>query len=140
MKYGPAKALSGENIRITMDTYTEPFWLAAKERRLTACKCGDCGEFRIPPGPFCPHCRSQVIEWPTLSGTGTVYSFAICSNSPIADHVYVPVIVEIDGAPGVRLIANLSGGNAEDVEIGMKVEVDWTPIMDGWVLPNFRRA
>ena len=24
------------------------------------------------------------------------------------------------------------------VKIGMKVAVEWTPIADGWVLPNFR--
>jgi uncharacterized protein len=49
----------------------------------------------------------------------------------------VPIVVELDGAPGVHLNANVTGCLAEDVHIGMKVTVDWTPIADGWVLPNF---
>jgi len=131
----------GDYISITTDVWTEPFWQAAKERRLTACKCANCGFFRMPPSPFCPECQSQEVQWPTLAGTGTVFSFAICTRSPfpnVSDFVYVPVVVDLDGAPAARLVANLSGVNAEDVRIGMRVGVDWTPIQEGWLLPNFR--
>ena len=141
IRYGPAVVVPGDHIAITTDIWTEPFWHAAKEHRLTACQCASCGFFRMPPSPFCPECQSQNVKWPTLPGTGTVFSFAICTRSPfpnVSDFVYVPVVVDLDGAPGARLVANLSGINAEDVRIGMKVAVDWTPIQDGWVLPNFR--
>ncbi len=139
--YGAAVALPGDHIQITTDPATEPFWQAAKERRLTACQCGDCGHFRMPPTPFCPECQSRNITWPTLPGTGTVFSFAICTRSPfpgVPDMVYVPVVVDLDGAPGARLVSNLAGIPAEDVFIGMKVTVDWNPIQDGWVLPIFK--
>lgn len=143
IKYGPAVVVPGDHIAITTDTWTEPFWQAAKEHRLTACQCASCGHFRMPPSPFCPECQSQEVSWPTLPGTGTVFSFAICTRSPfpdVNDFVYVPVVVDLDGAPGARLVANLGGVNAEDVRIGMKVAVEWTPIQDGWALPNFRPA
>ncbi len=140
MAYGPARALPGEQIEITMNPDTEPFWEAAKERRLTACQCADCGQFRMPPTRYCPNCQSRNRAWPTLPGTGTVFSYAICNKNPRTgeDYVYVAVVVDLDGATGARLNANVSGCNAEDVEIGMKVAVDWTDIRDGWVLPNFR--
>lgn len=95
---------------------------------------------RHAPTAFCPNCSSRDKAWPTLSGTGTVFSYAICTRNPLAgeDFVYVPVVVDLDGAPGTRLIGNLTGCNAEDVRIGMPVSVDWTEIRDGWVLPNFR--
>ena len=143
MSYGTAVAVPGDHITITTDTCTEPFWQAAKEHRLTACQCADCGHFRMPPTPFCPECQSRNIDWPTLPGTATVFSFAICNRSPfpdVADFVYVPIVVDLDGAPGARLVSNLVGMPAEDVSIGMKVTVDWNPIRDGWVLPIFRRA
>jgi uncharacterized OB-fold protein len=35
-------------------------------------------------------------------------------------------------------VTNLVSINAEDVEIGMRVQVDWNPIQDGWVLPIFK--
>ena len=49
-------------------------------------------------------------------------------------------MVDLDGAPGARLNANVTGCDAEDVRIGMKVSVVWTAINEGWVLPNFTKA
>lgn len=139
MSYGPARALPGEQIAISTNPDTEPFWEAAKEHRLTACQCGDCGQFRMPPSPYCPNCLSKNKNWPDLPGTGTVFSFAICSKNPAngEDYVYVPAVIDLDGAPDARLVTNLAGVDADDVAIGMKVKVDWNPIKDGWVLPIF---
>lgn len=142
MTYGPARALPGDQITITTNPDTEPFWLAAKEHKLTSCECGECGHFRMPPTAVCPECGGREKKWPALPGTGTIFSYAICNKNPKngEDYVYVPVVVDLDRAPGTRLNANVSGCDAEDVHIGMKVVVDWTPIQDGWVLPNFRKA
>jgi uncharacterized protein len=136
-----SQAVPGDHIAITTNPDTEPFWQAAKERRLTACQCGDCGHFRMPPSPYCPECQSTNKAWPTLPGTGTVFSFAICNQSPypdVAHFIYVPIVVDLDGAPGVRLVSNLVGVDPARVQIGMKVAVYWTPIKDGWMLPNFK--
>lgn len=136
-----SRALPGEHVHIGMDPWTEPFWQAAKEQRLTAAKCGDCGTFRMPPTPFCPNCQSQKTEWPTLSGKGTVYSFAICNRSPfpgVEDFVYVPAVVELDDAPGVRLVSNLVDVDPEQVHIGMRVTVGWNAISEDWKQPIFK--
>lgn len=140
-RYGPARALPGDQIAITTNPDTEPFWLAAKDHRLTACQCASCGHFRMPPTAYCPICSSREKAWPDLPGTGTIFSYVVCNKNPKTgeDYVYVPVVVDIDGAPGARLNANISGVDADDVHIGMKVRVDWTEIKDGWVLPNFVR-
>jgi hypothetical protein len=142
MAYGPARVLPGEGIRITTNPDTEPFWEAAKEGRLTACQCGGCGHFRMPPSPYCPKCQSTEKAWPDLPGTGTVFSYAVCSKNPKTgeDYVYVPVIVSLDGTDDARLVTNLGGIDADDVKIGLKVVVDWNPIEDGWVLPVFKPA
>lgn len=142
MTYGTARVLPGEGIHISTNPDTEPFWEAAKERRLTACQCGNCGHFRMPPSPYCPKCLSTDKKWPDLPGTGTVFSFAICSKNPKTgeDYIYVPVVVSLDGTDDARLVSNLGGIEAEKVEIGMKVAVDWNPIEDGWVLPVFKPA
>ena len=138
-----AQAMPGEHVHITTDPWTEPFWQAAKERRLVAACCGDCGTFRMPPTPFCPNCQSQKTEWPQLSGRATVYSFAICDRSPfpgVADFTYVPIVVELEGAPGIRLCSNLVGIDARQVRIDMPVTVDWNDITEGWKQPIFRAA
>lgn len=137
-----AEMLPGDNIRISMDTCTEPFWQAAKEGRLTVCQCGDCGTYRMPPRPFCPECQSKNINWPDLSGKGTIYSYVVCHKSPFSGDnlTYVPIVVDLDDAPGARLVTNLVGIDSDEVEIGMKVQVDFYPITDGWMLPIFRPA
>ncbi|MCF8709423.1 Zn-ribbon domain-containing OB-fold protein [Rhizorhapis sp. SPR117] len=142
MPYGPAHALPGDQLTITTNPDTAPFWEAAKEHRLTACQCGECGHFRMPPSPFCPNCQSTKKNWPDLPGTGTVFSYAICSKNPATgeDFIYVPVVVQLDGTDDARLISNIFGIDADDVRIGMKVQVEWNPINDGWVLPVFRPA
>lgn len=142
MTYGPARVLPGDQIAITTNPDTEPFWEKARERTLTACQCGNCGHFRMPPSPYCPVCQSTEKNWPELPGTGTVFSFAICTRNPKngEEYVYVPVVVELDGTDGAHLVSNLGGCDADDVEIGMKVAVDWNPIKDDWLLPVFKPA
>ena len=49
--------------------------------------------FRMPPSPYCPECSSTDKAWPTLPGTATVFSFAICNKNPKTGepYVYVPL-------------------------------------------------
>lgn len=138
--YGEAVPLPGEHIKISTDPSTERFWEMAKQEVLTACQCGDCGHFRMPPTPFCPECQSKNVVWPELPGTARIFSFAICTHSPFPPHeplVYVPAVVDLDGAPGARLVSNIVGVPAENVTIGMPVKVGWIDIQDDWKLPIF---
>jgi uncharacterized protein len=123
------------------DAWTRPFWNAAAERRLVAARCAGCGRFRHPPTPFCPQCQSQNVDWPELSGRGSIYTFTIVRRSPIPDFPvrvpYVIAVVEPDDAPHVRFLGNIVECSLEDVRFGAAVEVAW--IEDGpWVVPHWR--
>ncbi|MCU1454177.1 MAG: hypothetical protein JWN46_2323 [Acidimicrobiales bacterium] len=132
--------LPPESIRITTDSWTEPFWLAAKDERLVAPRCGSCGTFRFPPTPFCPACRSQDTDWVPVSG-GSVFSYSIVRGLPgNRDAVLVPVVVEFADAPGVHVVSNLVDADPADVEIGRAVTLDFVVIADDWKLPVFRLA
>jgi len=134
-----ATTIPGEHIRIAVNETTEPFWEAAKLRRLVAPQCTDCGTFRLPPTPFCPHCQSQHISWPELSGDATVYSFAVVHGFPgLPDLLLVPAVLDLPDAPGARLVSNIVDVSPADVTIGLRVHVGFTPITDGWMLPVFR--
>jgi uncharacterized OB-fold protein len=136
-----ATALPSDYVQITTNPVTEPFWDAAKERRLVAPKCSDCGAFRLPPTPYCPECRSKAVDWVELSGRAEVYSFAVVHGFPgYPEITLVPVVVNLPDAPGARLITNLIDVDPADVEIGMQLTVDFHPITDGWMLPVFRVA
>lgn len=134
-------ARPGETIRITTDTATEPFWQAAKERRLVAPRCAKCATFRMPPTPFCPECQSMDVEWPELSGEAELYSYAVVRGYPgHPDLLLVVAVVDLLDAPGTRLVTNIVSVDPETVEIGMRLKVDFTPISDGWMMPVFKAS
>jgi hypothetical protein len=134
-------ALPGENVHITTDPYTEPFWQAAKEERLVAPKCADCGTFRLPPTPFCPSCQSKNVDWTELSGQAEVFSFSVVHGFPgIPDITLVAAVLDLPDAPGARLVSDIVGVDPASVAIGDRVEVFFSPIADGWKLPLFRPA
>jgi uncharacterized OB-fold protein len=136
-----AQALPADHVRITTDTATEPFWQAAKQERLVAPKCAACGTFRLPPTPFCPECQSTGVDWTELSGRATVFSFSVVHGFPgLPDITLVPAVLDLPDAPGARLVSNVVDVEPEKVEIGMELEVLFSPISDGWLLPLFRPA
>lgn len=136
-----ATTIPGEHVRIAVNATTEPFWAAAKQRRLVAPQCADCRTFRLPPTPFCPNCQSKSVNWIELSGEATVYSFAVVHGFPgMPDLILVPAVLDLPDAPGARLVSNIVDVQPAEVCIGMRLRVDFTPIADGWMLPIFRVA
>jgi uncharacterized protein len=126
------------------DLMTKPFWDAAKEGRLTAPRCTNCGAFRLPPPPYCFVCQHREVEWVDLPGTGTVYSFTVVRH-PLARmlHDVVPYaagIVELDGTQGAgaRMIVNIIGCDVDTLKIGDRVEIVWEHVSDDMSVPRFR--
>ncbi|MDN5893759.1 MAG: OB-fold domain-containing protein [Nocardioides sp.] len=114
------------------------FWFeAAREKRLVVQRCADCSTLRHPPGPGCPECGS--FDWDTVeaSGAGTLYSYVVAHHPkhPAFDAPYLIALVEL--AEGTRLITNLTGVTAEDLEIGMPLALEWLEADDGLTLPVF---
>src|SRR6516165_11382302 len=136
-----ATALPADFVKISTDPSTEPFWLAARERRLVVPRCADCGPFRLPPTPFCPYCQSTAVDWTELSGRATVYTYTVVNGYPgLPDITLVPVVVDLPDAPGARLVSDVIGVDPAEVRIGTELTVDFHPISDGWLLPVFRVA
>lgn len=142
MKSLPVGIFADENSVIAMDPWTQPFWEAGKSNRLVVPCCRECKIFRLPPLSFCANCHSQAIDWIDHSRQVELYSFTICQRKvPGGDgaaFVYIPVVVELPEAQRVRLMGNLIEVNPAEIRIGMKLEIDWHPIADGWKYPIFR--
>jgi uncharacterized OB-fold protein len=129
------------HFHLETDRWSAPFWKATAEHRLQIPRCGACERFRMPPSAFCPACQSQAVDWVTVEGTGTVYSYTIITNAPFAEaaaHVpYVPALIELDGAPGVRLVSAVVGAPLAQVAIGAKVALSWQDLAEGISVPRF---
>lgn len=115
---------------IPTNVWTEPFWQAAAEERLVLPRCGACGTHRWPPGPFCPNCRSQVVDW-VSAGRAELYSYTIVRQRGASPEepgpIVAPGLVEFPEAGGVRIMAAIVGSPVDAIGIGALLTLGWVP-------------
>lgn len=116
------------------------FWDAAKEDRLVAQQCGDCGAFRFPPRPMCPECHSLKTNIVELSGKAKVVSWIRPLHPPAFGFREPPTVAVVELAEGFRFVTNLEGIAFEDVKPDMEVEVAFADTMGKAKVPVFRPA
>jgi uncharacterized OB-fold protein len=114
------------------------YFHAAAEGRLTYQTCDGCRSTVFYLRAVCPHCGSESLRLRDSSGVGTVYSYTVqnrASHPYFADRTPMRLaLVDLD--EGFRLLADLTG--ADDVEVGMPVEVAFHELDDEFALPHFR--
>jgi uncharacterized OB-fold protein len=119
---------------------TRPFWEAARQRRLALQRCRGCGAHRFPARDLCSRCLSRDVEWVTVSGRGSIFSWAVMHqvyHPGFADQVpYAVVVVEL--AEGVRLVSNLLDCSVDEIRAGLPVEVVFDDVTPDVTLPKFR--
>lgn len=116
-------------LEIPMDRWTEPFWQAAARKELKLPRCKDCTTFRWPPGPFCPSCRCQEVEW-ISAGPARLYSYTLVRRPGEArdshSAVVAPGLVEFPKAGGVRIMAAIVDTPPDAIRIGVPLVLGWT--------------
>jgi uncharacterized OB-fold protein len=115
------------------------FWEGLNERRLLIRQCTQCRHLHHPPGPMCPVCHSY--DWAPLQacGRGTLHSFVIVHQPQMPGFTYPLPVALVELEEGVRLVANLTGVRAEEMRIGMPLEVEFNEVEPGYVLYAFHR-
>ncbi len=139
----PKGVLPADVIWLTPNVFTEPFWLATAAHRLTIPRCTNCGEYRMPPSPFCPTCRAQEVEWVEHDGRGVLYSYTVIRHPVIPDVAsalpLIAGVVELPGT-GVRLVAPIVDCDPADIAIGAAMELTWYDVREGTTIPCFHPA
>jgi uncharacterized protein len=94
--------------------------LAEEELRVTHCP--DCGRMQFPPRPVCPGCAStRPARWTTVSGEGTVWSFAVFHKRYLADGPETPYTVAVvELVEGPKLVTNVVGADS-GLRVGLPV-------------------
>ena len=97
--------------------------------------CADCQRFHWYPMPLCPHCQSSRLSWQQVSGRGTLYSwteihhaFDVRYHGPLP---YIVALIDVNDAPGVRLVCNLVGASSAALAIDMAVTADFSKLVGG---------
>jgi uncharacterized OB-fold protein len=134
----------------TNEPTSAPFWAGTARGELLVQQCSACREWRMPPRPMCPRCRSIEVTWVPTSGTGKVWSFVI-PHPPLlpafgALAPYNAVIVELDEDPQIRFAGNvvesaegeINETDPHSIKIGEPVQVVFHQIEDVF-LPRWVR-
>lgn len=110
-----------------LDGPSAPLWQAAARGEFRLPRCKSCGAFDWYPTGTCRTCSGTGIGWEPLSGTGTLFSWAVVKRAlhkplaPIAP--YVSAIVVIDEDRQTRFVTRLIDCDPEGLRVGMPVEV-----------------
>jgi uncharacterized OB-fold protein len=101
------------------------YWRLKNQRyRLEGRKCSDCGNLSFPPRLVCPKCKSRKTEPHEFRGKGSLYSYTIIYQAPDRFDQEAPYIVGlIDLKEGVRITAQLTDIQKEQIKIGMDLEM-----------------
>lgn len=115
-----------------------PFWTAGERGELVIVFCDDCTHAIHPPQLLCPACQSRNVGPRAMPGTGKIYTFTVNHQPwiPGMDVPFVLAVVDVDGAPGVRVTARLAGCDPEDVRIEQGVRIGFAQSGDVW-LPHW---
>ncbi len=120
-----------------------PYWEGAREGKLLLQRCEVCQALRFFPRYLCTECGSEKTRWVEASGRGTVHSFTIVHRAAFPEfQARTPyAIALIDLAEGPRMMTNVVGEDALNVEIGDAVDVTFEDRgIDGAKIPQFQRA
>jgi hypothetical protein len=129
----------------------EPFWAGTARHELLVQACGDCGRWRFPPRPMCPHCRSTATKWEAASGNATIWSFVVPHPPLLPAYAeiapYNVIVVALDDDPKIRMVGNLLASpdgaineiDPATIQIGEPVRVVFQEV-DDVTLPRWVRA
>ncbi|MEX0664560.1 MAG: zinc ribbon domain-containing protein [Acidimicrobiia bacterium] len=128
-----------------------PFWAGTARGELLVQACGECGKWRFPPRPMCPHCRSTATRWEPAAGTATIWGFVV-PHPPLLPAYgelapYNVIVVALDEDPTIRMVGNLLASpdgaineiDPETIQIGEPVRVVYQAV-DDVTLPRWVRA
>ncbi len=123
-----------------LDDTNRFFWTSGENGELMFLRSAGCGRYVHPPAPRCPYCLADDLAPAVVSGKGVLHSFTVNLQEWIpGSEPYIVALVTIAEQDDVRLTTNLVDASADDVYIGMAVEVTFEHNSDVW-LPLFRPA
>ena len=114
------------------------FWDGTSIGELRVQTCNACGVLRFPPGPACPDCGALDRGHVVAAGTGTVFSYVVHRHPPVPGKELPIVIALVDLDEGVRMVGEVVDVADDEIEIGMRLRVDYRTVDDELTLPFWR--
>lgn len=125
------------------DPTSRHFWDGALRSELVLQRCTTCTRFQYPPNVVCENCQSRQLRPTAVAGRGSLYALTVMHQAflPVfvAEIPYVLVLVDIDEAPGVRMLSTLVDTDPASLSIGDTLEIVYDR-RDDLAVPLFRKA
>lgn len=110
-----------------------PFWEGIASRQLRLPRCSRCGAFQWYPDSTGPDCAGAEYDWAPSAGRGTVHTMTRVHRQFLPGGgdgaPFVVGFVELDDAPGIRLVAQLD--DVPGLAIGSRVEAAFVAVEGG---------
>jgi uncharacterized protein len=137
--HAAASPSQGPVMRPPVSPDTAFFWAGTQAGELRIQRCGECDSLRHPPGPACLSCGATRNQgFVVAAGTGTVYSYVVHHHPPVPGKRLPIVIALVELTEGVRVMAELTGTEPDQVQIGMPVRASFLRVDDDLVLAGWR--
>lgn len=116
--------------RYTLGPAGERFFRAIKdEARILGTRCGRCNLTHVPGKLFCERCFDELTDWIEVGPSGTIEAVTAVHldlDGTLLAPPLLMALVRLDGADTV-LYHRLSGVDADDANIGLRVEAAFRP-------------
>ncbi len=135
-----------------IDDDSEPFWEGTRRGELRMQQCAETGRLIFPPRPMSPWGQHTEPTWITVSGRGTIWSFAV-PHPPLLPQFaelapYNVILVALEEDPTIRMIGNLvarEGGPIDEIdpasiEIGTPVRAVFERVTEEIAMPRWVRS
>jgi uncharacterized OB-fold protein len=92
----------------------------------------------FPPEPNCTTCLSPDLGWVESAGRGVVHSYSVVwrPQQPAFEVPYIVAVVRLD--EGWHMMTNVVGCDPADVQVDMRVNVEFDDVAPNVSLPVFR--
>jgi uncharacterized OB-fold protein len=119
-------------------SFSEAFWRGTTEKRLLLQYDPRNEKFQFIPRPTSIYDGRRGLEWREASGRGDIFSFLIASHAlpPFRGHTPFAIAL-ITLEERVNIMANIVNVTAENLRIGLPVQLTWLPLSNGCHLPAF---
>jgi uncharacterized protein len=108
------------------------FWEGARNHEVRLPRCRACERFNWYPIPSCRFCGQSEFEWVTLSGTGTLFAWAVVRRAlhpAFAELVpYVSAIVTLAEDETVRMVGRLLVDADHPLKVGARVRASFVDL------------
>jgi hypothetical protein len=138
MTYAPTSNATPQNLPDVTDPATAAFWEAAREHRLLAQSCDECGDLRYPVTEICPRCWSDSQSWVPIAPTGELYSYVVYHRAldPSMKDEIPYVVGRVLTDDGVVFTVRLDL-EPDEARVGMRLVATWNDVTDAVTLLRF---